>query len=308
MSEEMRGPGKSDDWYCPKCDLGFGDQDCDAMVDNETVACPRCGGGLVDAGKVEVKSSDGSIPKDSEWGKLIGELMEMKTKFDEEHGDLKTSPRLRFPIEVSWIIVSGLSEPTNPKVGRLVRIRPVNDKKTYLGLYLGELIRDVLAAQGEKSKALLISAHRNPAVFVFDLERIVWGSGSWWSFVENEEQLKEVITDADIQGTWYVKAFQELMKQKPSDKESDVEFIARKKAELKAKGLGGGEKPGNFIVELEPEVFLDSDAEGDPGRTLDRERAGVYSSYEQAVEALERARIHRPFEGAKVIEKESVDE
>lgn len=187
--------------------------------------------------KVEdVRNPDGSIPKDSPWGKLIDELVERKKKFDDEHGELLASHQFAFPLQVSKILVSGVREQKNSKVGRLVRIRPVNDEKTYLGLYLGDLVRDVVALQGEKSKVLFLDARRNPAVYVFDLEQIVFGDSSWWAFIENEEQLNKVITDKDIEGTWYVKLLRELSKKKEAEKHEAEEDHPGEPGEAEGEG------------------------------------------------------------------------
>jgi hypothetical protein len=52
-------------------------------------------------------------------------------------------------------------------------------------------------------------AMHNPAIWVPDLKRIVFGMESWWGVIDNPDDLKQ-ITDADIQNVWYVKALQGL--------------------------------------------------------------------------------------------------
>jgi hypothetical protein len=49
----------------------------------------------------------------------------------------------------------------------------------------------------------------NPAIFVFDLKKIVYGAESWWGMVESEDDLRD-ITDSTIDNVWYVKAMKEM--------------------------------------------------------------------------------------------------
>lgn len=39
-ADGVKGPGKTDDWFCPECDKGFADQDCEG--DGKAVLCPEC--------------------------------------------------------------------------------------------------------------------------------------------------------------------------------------------------------------------------------------------------------------------------
>lgn len=58
--------------------------------------------------------------------------------------------------------------------------------------------------------------------------------------------------------------------------------------------------PGRFIVELESGVWLDVVETGDPGRTLVKENAEVFTSRAAARSALELARSHRVFKDARI--------
>jgi len=55
-------------------------------------------------------------------------------------------------------------------------------------------------------------------------------------------------------------------------------------------------------VELESGVWLKTDIEGDPGRTLVEEEATEFDSIGEARAALSEARKFRPFEGALIID------
>ncbi len=51
----------------------------------------------------------------------------------------------------------------------------------------------------------------NPAIFVFDLKKVIYGYESWWGEIKSEEDFRK-ITDLDINNLWYVKALKELLK------------------------------------------------------------------------------------------------
>lgn len=103
------------------------------------------------------------------------------------------------------------------KPGTFVSVRPVqkeHEKKTFLGIYLGDLLTQMDQAVGfdTRTKELIVVATKtNPAIFVPDLGRVVWGYESWWGVIESPEQLRE-ITDEDIQNVWYVKAMEQMAK------------------------------------------------------------------------------------------------
>lgn len=97
------------------------------------------------------------------------------------------------------------------KIGDLVKIKPCGEwaeKKTYLGFFIG----DVPQATGMKIEDNKIKSYlsfRNPAIFIPEVKKIVYGCESWWSKIESEDELKE-ITNVDIDNIWYVKALKEI--------------------------------------------------------------------------------------------------
>ena len=120
---------------------------------------------------------------------------------------------IEYPIEVSKInsdtTICGLGD---KKKGKFVKIRPCGKEyqgKTYLGLYLGDLPTGHHISHNPETLELKVSFDSNPAIFVFDLNKIIYGYESWWGIIENKEDLKD-ITDLDIENIWYVKALKEL--------------------------------------------------------------------------------------------------
>ena len=118
--------------------------------------------------------------------------------------------KIEFPIVVKRFIAQ---KPYSMyKCGGMAKVRPCGEEyrnKTYLGFFLGEITTGIYALYNKETQELTASCHGNPAIFVPELNKIIFGYESWWSRIESEEELRE-ITDADIQNTWYVKALKDM--------------------------------------------------------------------------------------------------
>lgn len=94
-----------------------------------------------------------------------------------------------------------------------VSVRPVDKEcegKTYLGVLIGSAPLGVRAVYDGENRILhLKPSFHNPCIWIPDLERIVFGAGSWWAPVESPEDLRK-ITDTDIENVWYVRALKSL--------------------------------------------------------------------------------------------------
>ena len=123
--------------------------------------------------------------------------------------NVRVEGEIKFPIEVSAVVVQKNRRSKPQEVGSWVAIRPCDDAKTYLGIYLGEMPNGAMYHYHEVKKALTLSLLDNPAIYVPELKRVIRGSESWWGSIGSPEQLKQ-ISDADIQDVWYVKALKEL--------------------------------------------------------------------------------------------------
>lgn len=101
------------------------------------------------------------------------------------------------------------------KMGALVQIRPCGKEyegKTFLGFYLGEFALGS-SITIEDDTIQLNWGHHNPAIFVPEIGKIIYGCESWWQEIESEEQLKQ-ITDKDIENVWYVQLLKAFNKGK----------------------------------------------------------------------------------------------
>lgn len=107
------------------------------------------------------------------------------------------------------------------KCGDMVMVRPCApeyEDKTFLGVLLGEIALGVSMGVRKTDNALVYDmAYHNPAIFVPDLNTVIFGAGSWWGKIKSEDQLRQ-ISDDDINNVWYVRALQQLT----ADKEKET--------------------------------------------------------------------------------------
>lgn len=148
-------------------------------------------------------------------GDLLNGLGEQVKKDMERY---TIEPDITYPLTIDGVVKRPAKSlfPSRVKTGQMVAVRPCSEEakgKTFLGIYLGELpVQNHIALDKQENK-LHVMPHCNPAMFVPDLNRIVWGMESWWGEIQSEEKLRQ-ITDQDIQNVWYVKALKQLSESK----------------------------------------------------------------------------------------------
>ncbi len=120
-------------------------------------------------------------------------------------------------LKLKMTLIKDVTHPKNKafkktyESGRLVRIRPCGEqygKKTYLGLLLGDISLSS-SVEIDEEKIQCNWCFFNPAIFVFDLNDVIFGAESWWSVIEKEEDLRN-ITEETINNAWYVKALKQI--------------------------------------------------------------------------------------------------
>lgn len=91
--------------------------------------------------------------------------------------------------------------------GELCEISPCGKEyegKSYIGIYLGDLPIAIMSSHNPKTGILENRTMNNPAIFVPELKKIIYGCESWWREIKSIEDFKG-ISKEDIENTWYVK-------------------------------------------------------------------------------------------------------
>ncbi len=149
-----------------------------------------------------------------------------ETKSIDDHiEDVLQRGSIEFPIQVDSVDFEE-SEPIGSwrkDVGSLVSIRPCAkeyDNKTFLGIYIGDIPLS-LGCSYDKENRKLTAGFRfhNPAIFVPELKKVIFGMESWWGVIESEEELKE-ITDKTIANIPYIKILKEMDKKNREQEDS----------------------------------------------------------------------------------------
>lgn len=121
----------------------------------------------------------------------------------------------RFITGANWEDTGKIMYDGSSRVGNFVSIRPCADEygdKTYLGIYLGDMATSIALGYDKSNGQIKPQFYRhNPAIFVFDLNKIIFGMESWWGEITSEDQLRKITND-DINNVWYVKALGQLSK------------------------------------------------------------------------------------------------
>lgn len=115
---------------------------------------------------------------------------------------------IQYPIQVKNIDVKQPYLWGTPGTPVAVRLAGDNDSKTYLGLSLGEIPWITSCSYNREKEELNIMTASNPAIYVFALNRIVYGAESWWRRLTSPDDLKD-ITDDDINSVWYMQLLRE---------------------------------------------------------------------------------------------------
>lgn len=88
------------------------------------------------------------------------------------------------------------------------------ENKTFLGLYLGDLPCSPTASYNEKCNELTVKAMHNPAIYVFELGKIIFGMQSWWKPLKSLDEFA-AITKEDIESQPYMQALRQMSKPNP---------------------------------------------------------------------------------------------
>ena len=124
-----------------------------------------------------------------------------------EKCDSFESKFIEYPLTIQGIENQKIEARGTYEMGSLCEISPCGKEyegKSFLGIYLGDLPIGIHTTYDRKSGILNNFAMTNPAIFVPELKKIVYGMESWWRIIEKPEDFKG-ISKEDIENTWYVK-------------------------------------------------------------------------------------------------------
>lgn len=143
------------------------------------------------------------------------EKVRVVTKEDCESCEKFKSRYIEYPLTIQGIENKKIdTKGIGHTCGTLCEVRPCGEEyqgKTYLGIYLGDLPIGITSSYDEKTGILSNGTMNNPAIFVPELKKIVYGMGSWWRVIKSIEEFKG-ISEKEIENTWYVKLLKGLEK------------------------------------------------------------------------------------------------
>lgn len=121
------------------------------------------------------------------------------------------SKYIEYPIEVTSIELAEGFDLYKKSIGRIVRIKPCfeeTEEKEYLGIFLGELFSCNAVSYKRQEKHLTVTPVLNPAIYVPELKQIVYGYESWWSFIENKDEISLISRDESLK-QFFINIFEE---------------------------------------------------------------------------------------------------
>ena len=134
------------------------------------------------------------------------------TKEECEACEKFVSKYIEFPLSITEIKNEPIKHEEN--IGFLVEIQPCAEEykdKTFLGIYLGHLPIQIDSSLDPNTQSLTNRAITNPAIFVPELRKIIYGCESWWRKIDSVEDCKGISRE-DIENTWYVQMLRKMEK------------------------------------------------------------------------------------------------
>lgn len=180
-----------------------------------------------------------------------------ESPFDKFIKDLHEKRKKQFPMTINDITINpdscaietdGLG---SKRVGKLVSVRPCGEeynKRTYLGIYIGDAATSISTIKNDDNTLTLKMTAHNPAIFVPELKKVIYGCESWWGVIKSAEDLKN-ISDADINNVWYVKALKGLTETESveSNPQPTEIVVNTPNGDIKAKTMPDPNYPGIAI-------------------------------------------------------------
>lgn len=141
-------------------------------------------------------------------GKTEWKCLKDETKADDEKCEACgsfDSKYIEYPLTIQGITNTEIRK-ENKNCGHWCEVSPCAKEyngKSYLGIYLGKLPVQILTSYTAKTGMLENGCIMNPAIFVPELNKIIYGFESFWRLIDSPDDFKG-ITEEDINNTWYV--------------------------------------------------------------------------------------------------------
>lgn len=116
---------------------------------------------------------------------------------------------IQYPIQVNEIDSGGDWTRYLRANAQLAEVRLAGETRTHLGFFLGDIPMSAAVSYNHEGKTLKVLPFANPAIFVPELGKIVFGCESWWRRIDRVEDAAN-ITDQDIENTWYMRMLREM--------------------------------------------------------------------------------------------------
>ena len=130
-----------------------------------------------------------------------------------ENCDKFDSRYIEYPLTINGIESAEIdTRCIGHKCGCLCEIKPCGKEyegKSYMGFYIGDLPIAITSSFDRTTGILKNATMNNPAIFVPELKKIIYGCESWWREIDSLEDFKGISED-DINNTWYVKLLNQL--------------------------------------------------------------------------------------------------
>jgi len=168
-----------------------------------------------------MKMLDLIVDVDYETG--IGELNERQVKVVYEFFRLLESLNWQVKFNNYKELKYEDSEPINKReCGTPVKVsscKKEHGDKTCFGILIGEVALSIGHSIDKEGNVTAKRQGYNPAIYIPELNDIVYGCESWWQRIKSEKELNKLITEEIIENVWYMK----MLKNWTEEKEIEIE-------------------------------------------------------------------------------------
>lgn len=134
--------------------------------------------------------------RDEDLKTITSDMCEVCEKFKSKY--------IEYPLTINGIKNEKIS--TDPilssaRCGDLCEIKPCAKEyngKSYIGFYIGDMATAIHSSLDNETKILTNRTMTNPAIFVPELKKVIYGYESWWRKIEKVEDFKG-ISEEDIE-------------------------------------------------------------------------------------------------------------